>query len=54
MIFAAGMPPVSVRLVGNTFNALGAAPKLHCNVAPLHTCGQPITFSKPVPDGGEA
>lgn len=42
MIFAAGMPAVSVRFIGNTFNTLGATPKLHCNVAPLHTCGQPI------------
>ena len=40
--FAAGMLLVSVRLTGNTFNTVGAAPKLHCNVAPLQTWGQPM------------
>jgi hypothetical protein len=28
---------VSVRLSGSTTSELGAAPKLHCNIAPMHT-----------------
>ncbi|BBP65469.1 hypothetical protein PHLH5_30100 [Pseudomonas sp. Cab53] len=42
MMFAAGIPPVSIRLTGNTLSTAGAAPKLHCKVAVLQTCGHPI------------
>jgi hypothetical protein len=38
MIVAAGTPPAIVRLLGKTTIALGAAPKLHCNCAPITTC----------------
>jgi hypothetical protein len=37
MMFAAGVP-VCVKFVGNTDSVLGAAPKLHCNIAPIQTC----------------
>src|ERR671919_778450 len=37
MMFASGVC-VSTRFAGNTTSVLGAAPKLHCNVAPMHTC----------------
>lgn len=36
MMVAAGVV-VSVRFSGNTTSELGAAPKLHCNIAPMHT-----------------
>ena len=36
MIVAAGVP-VSVRFTGSTTSELGAAPKLHCIIAPMHT-----------------
>jgi hypothetical protein len=38
MMFAAGPPAAITRLVGNTTSDDGAAPKLHCIVAPMHTC----------------
>ena len=45
MMFASGVW-VSVRFAGNTTSELGAAPKLHCRVAPMHTCnGMDQTFS---------
>src|SRR5262249_18934771 len=37
MMFASGVC-VSTRFAGNTTSVLGAAPKLHCNVAPILTC----------------
>jgi hypothetical protein len=37
MMFAAGMLLVFMRLAGNTTRLLGAMPKVHCRVAPLHT-----------------
>ena len=37
MMFAAGGPPAIVLFCGNTTNVLGAAPKLHCIVAPIQT-----------------
>src|SRR5262249_29638238 len=37
MIVAAGLP-VSAPLVGRTFSAAGAAPKLHCIIAPAQIC----------------
>lgn len=37
MIVAAGMPPAITRLTGSAERVLGAAPKLHCNVAPVVT-----------------
>src|SRR6185503_7483585 len=37
MMFAAGVP-VSVLFAGRTTSELGAAPKLHCNIAPMQTC----------------
>ena len=37
MIFADGVP-VSVLFAGRTTSELGAAPKLHCNIAPIQTC----------------
>ena len=37
MMFAAGVP-VSVRFCGSTIKDEGAAPKLHCIVAPIQTC----------------
>jgi hypothetical protein len=45
MMVAAGAP-VSVRLTGKTANAAGAAPKLHCIIAPAHTW-QPIESLSP-------
>src|SRR5436190_22228201 len=36
MMFAAGVVAVT-RFAGNTDNALGATPKLHCIMAPMHT-----------------
>jgi hypothetical protein len=36
MMFAAGVA-VMVRFTGNTTNVLGATPKLHWRVAPMHT-----------------
>ena len=36
MMFASGVT-VCVRFTGNTASVLGAAPKLHCNVAPIQT-----------------
>jgi hypothetical protein len=37
MMFASGVW-VSVLFAGNTASVLGAAPKLHCNDAPMQTC----------------
>ena len=37
MILASGVC-VSTQLAGNTINELGAAPKLHCMLAPIQTC----------------
>ena len=37
MMFASGVW-VSTLFFGNTASVLGAAPKLHCNIAPIHTC----------------
>ncbi len=37
MIVAAGVP-VRVRFCGKTINEEGAAPKLHCIIAPIQTC----------------
>jgi hypothetical protein len=36
MMLASGVVPVT-RLAGNTDNALGAVPKLHCSMAPMQT-----------------
>ncbi len=36
MMLASGVT-VSVLFAGNTTSELGAAPKLHCNIAPMHT-----------------
>jgi len=36
MIVAAGVP-VNTAFAGNTASVAGAAPKLHCNIAPIHT-----------------
>jgi hypothetical protein len=44
MMFASGVC-VKVRLTGNTTSELGAAPKLHFNVAPMHTCNGMIETS---------
>jgi len=38
IIFAAGIKPVIVLLVGNTTIGVGAAPKLHCRRAVEQTC----------------
>jgi len=38
MTLAAAMLPVIILLRGNTTKVLGASPKLHCSVAPEHTC----------------
>ena len=46
MMFAAGIPLVRVRFCGNTLSTVGAAPKLHCRVAPAQTCGQPMPSSR--------
>jgi hypothetical protein len=37
MMFASGVA-VSTLFFGNTTSELGAAPKLHCNIAPMQTC----------------
>jgi hypothetical protein len=37
-IVASGWLPVVTRLTGSTTRVLGAKPKLHCSIAPLHTC----------------
>jgi len=37
MMFAAGGPPAIVLFCGSTTSVLGAAPKLHCSIAPMHT-----------------
>jgi hypothetical protein len=37
MMLAAGVP-VRTHLSGNTTREDGAAPKLHCNIAPIQTC----------------
>jgi hypothetical protein len=34
---AAGGPPANTWLVGSTTRLLGATPKLHCIIAPMHT-----------------
>jgi len=36
MMLAIGVEVIT-RFTGNTINALGAAPKLHCTLAPAHT-----------------
>jgi hypothetical protein len=38
MMFASGWFPVITLLTGSTTKVLGAKPKLHWSVAPLHTC----------------
>jgi hypothetical protein len=38
MIVAAGSPLVITRFVGSTTKLLGATPKLHMSIAPMHTC----------------
>jgi hypothetical protein len=37
MIVATGTLPAMTRLTGSTCKVLGAAPKLHCNIAPVVT-----------------
>jgi hypothetical protein len=37
IIFASGVP-VKTMLAGSTISELGAAPKLHCSIAPIQTC----------------
>jgi hypothetical protein len=37
MMFAAG-EPVNTLFAGRTTKLLGATPKLHCIIAPMHTC----------------
>lgn len=37
IIFAIGMPPTIVRLLGSTIRVLGAMPKLHWSAAPAQT-----------------
>jgi hypothetical protein len=37
MMLAAGLFEVSTRFSGSTTSLLGAAPKLHCSVAPMQT-----------------
>jgi hypothetical protein len=37
IMFAAGGPPAIVLFCGNTTKLLGAAPKLHCSIAPMQT-----------------
>lgn len=44
MMFAAGMLLVITRLIGSTLSTAGAAPKLHCKVAPAHTWGHDICY----------
>jgi hypothetical protein len=44
MMFASGVW-VSTRFFGNTASVLGAAPKLHFNIAPIHTCNGMIRTS---------
>src|SRR5262245_103461 len=46
MIVAAGLP-VSAPLVGSTIRAAGAAPKLHCIIAPAQIC-MPIQSASPL------
>jgi hypothetical protein len=36
-MLAAGIPPAITRFLGNTIRELGATPKLHIIIAPLHT-----------------
>lgn len=49
MIVAAGTPPAMTRLTGSTDKVLGAAPKLHCNTAPVVTwIGMAEPFAQPV------
>jgi hypothetical protein len=38
MIFAANWYSVCTRCIGNTWNMLGAAPKVHVNCAVMHVC----------------
>jgi len=38
MMLAAGLPSTVTRLAGSTIRADGAAPKLHCIIAPMTTC----------------
>lgn len=38
MMLAAGLPSTITRLAGGTIRADGAAPKLHCIIAPMTTC----------------
>ena len=38
MMLAAGLPSTITRLTGSTTRADGAAPKLHCIIAPATTC----------------
>ncbi|HEX3683277.1 MAG TPA: hypothetical protein VHU83_12135 [Bryobacteraceae bacterium] len=37
IMLAAGVPVIT-RFAGSTANEDGAAPKLHCSIAPIHTC----------------
>ena len=38
MMFAAGGPPAITMLIGITISEPGATPKVHCVIAPVHTC----------------
>jgi hypothetical protein len=38
MMFASGTWSVKTMLVGSTTRELGAIPKVHCIIAPMHTC----------------
>ena len=38
MMFAAGMLLVTIPFTGKTISEEGAAPKLHCSIAPIQTC----------------
>lgn len=38
MMLAAGGPPAMTMLTGITISVPGAAPKVHCVMAPVHTC----------------
>src|SRR5579885_377218 len=38
MMLASGTMLVMVRCTGSTTSELGASPKLHCIIAPMHTC----------------
>ncbi len=44
MMFASGTCCVNTIFFGNTTSELGAAPKLHCIIAPMQTC---IAIEKP-------